>query len=71
MVPAGSWEQVYAACRKNGGDLASIHSQEEAAQASQACPYQFCYIGLKRHKNPVEEEEEEEEEKEKEALGAG
>ena len=30
--------QVYAACINNGGDLASIHGQEEAAQASQVCP---------------------------------
>jgi hypothetical protein len=53
MVPAGTWDQVRTACMAQGGDLASILSQEEAALASQSCPHEICYIGLKRYDQPV------------------
>jgi hypothetical protein len=53
MVPAGTWDQVRTACMAQGGDLASILSQEEAALASQTCPHDICYIGLRRYDQPV------------------
>ena len=48
MVGKGTWDEVRAACMQQGGDLASILSTEDAAQASAVCPHMKCYIGLKR-----------------------
>ena len=48
MVKKGTLQEVRAACQKEGGDLASIHSKLEAKEAAAACPYKHCYIGAMR-----------------------
>ena len=49
VAPPGTRDEVRAFCQNAGGDLASLHSREEALEAAELCdPKWQCHIGLQQ-----------------------